>query len=67
MNNNSIRYSLIVVLLVALAFSFSGGKESDFDFYTIEEIGPKQLELIVEASGAIEAISAVEKIGRAHV
>ncbi len=60
MNNNSIRYSLIVVLLVALAFSFSGGKESDFDFYTIEEIGPKQLELIVEASGAIEAISAVE-------
>ena len=60
MNNNSIRYSLTVVLLVALAFSFSGGKESDFDFYTIEEIGPKQLELIVEASGAIEAISAVE-------
>ena len=60
MGNNSIRYSLIVVLLVALAFSFSGGKESDFDFYTIEEIGPKQLELIVEASGAIEAISAVE-------
>ena len=60
MNNNSIRYSLIVVLLIALAFSFSGGKESDFDFYTIEEIGPKQLELIVEASGAIEAISAVE-------
>ena len=60
MNNNSIRYSLIVVLLVALAFSFSGGKESDFDFYTIEEIGPKQLVLIVEASGAIEAISAVE-------
>ena len=60
MNNNSIRYSLIVVLLVALAFSFSGGKESDFDFYTIEEIGPKQLELIVEASGSIEAISAVE-------
>ena len=60
MENNSIRYSLIIVLLIALAFSFSGGKESDFDFYTIEEIGPKQLELIVEASGAIEAISAVE-------
>ena len=60
MNNNSIRYSLIVVLLIALAFSFSGEKKGDFDFYTIEEIGPKQLELIVEASGAIEAISAVE-------
>ena len=60
MENNSIRYSLIIVLLIALAFSFSGEKESDFDFYTIEEVGPKQLELIVEASGAIEAISAVE-------
>ena len=60
MGNNSIRYSLIAVLLIALAFSFSGEKQSDFDFYTIEEVGPKQLELIVEASGSIEAISAVE-------
>ena len=60
MGNNSIRYSLIVVLFIALAFSFSGEKQSDFDFYTIEEVGPKQLELIVEASGTIEAISAVE-------
>ena len=60
MGNNSIRYSLIAVLLITLAFSFSGEKQSDFDFYTIEEVGPKQLELIVEASGTIEAISAVE-------
>ena len=60
MGNNSIRYSLIVVLLIALAFSFSSEKKGDFDFYTIEEVGPKQLELIVEASGSIEAISAVE-------
>ena len=60
MDNNSIRYSLIAVLLITLAFSFSGEKKSDFDFYTIEEVGPKQLELIVEASGTIEAISAVE-------
>ena len=60
MGNNSIRYSLIAVLLIALAFSFSGEKKGDFDFYTIEEVGPKQLELIVEASGTIEAISAVE-------
>ena len=60
MGNNSIRYSLIAVLLIALAFSFSGEKQSNFDFYTIEEVGPKQLELIVEASGSIEAISAVE-------
>ena len=60
MDNNSIRYSLIAVLLITLAFSFSGEKQSDFDFYTIEEVGPKQLELIVEASGTIEAISAVE-------
>ena len=48
------------MLLITLAFSFSGEKQSDFDFYTIEEVGPKQLELIVEASGTIEAISAVE-------
>ena len=60
MGNNSIRYSLIAVLLITLAFSFSGEKQSDFDFYTIEEVGTKQLELIVEASGTIEAISAVE-------
>ena len=60
MGNNSIRYSLIIVLLIALAFSFSSEKKGDFDFYTIEEVGPKQLELIVEASGSIEAISAVE-------
>ena len=60
MDNNSIKYSLLAVLLIALAFSFSGEKKSDFDFYTIEEIGSKQLELIVEASGSIEAISAVE-------
>ena len=60
MDNNTVRYSLIAVLLITLAFSFSGEKQSDFDFYTIEEVGPKQLELIVEASGTIEAISAVE-------
>ena len=60
MDNNTVRSSLIAVLLITLAFSFSGEKQSDFDFYTIEEVGPKQLELIVEASGTIEAISAVE-------
>jgi HlyD family secretion protein len=60
MDNNTVRYSLVVVLLIALAFSFSNEEKGDFDFYTIEEIGPKPLELIVEASGTVEAISAVE-------
>ena len=59
MDNNLVRYSLIVVLLITLFFSFSNEKKDDFDFYTIEEIGPKPLELIVEASGTVEAISAV--------
>ena len=60
MDNNTIKYSLIAVLLIALAFSFSNKEKDDFDFYTIEKIGPKSLELIVEASGTVEAISAVE-------
>jgi multidrug efflux pump subunit AcrA (membrane-fusion protein) len=60
MKNNTVKYSLIAVLLIALIYSFSGEKKKGFDFYTIETIGPKKLELIVEASGAVEAISAVE-------
>lgn len=60
MDNNIIRYSLAFLLVLALGYTCSGNKKKDFDFFTIEEIGPKQLELIVEASGTIEAISAVE-------
>ena len=57
---NIIRYSLAFLLVLALTYTCSGEKKKDFDFFTIEEIGSKQLELIVEASGTIEAISAVE-------
>ena len=60
MDNNIVRYSLAFLLVLALAYTCSGEKDKDFDFFTIEEIGSKQLELIVEASGTIEAISAVE-------
>ena len=60
MDNKIIRYSLAFLLVLALAYTCSGEKEKDFYFFTIEEIGSKQLELIVEASGTIEAISAVE-------
>ncbi len=60
MDNSIIKYSLVFLLLIALAYTCSVEKKKDFDFFTLEEIGPKQLELIVEASGTIEAISAVE-------
>ena len=59
MDNNIVRYSLAFLLVLALAYTCSGEKDKDFDFFTIEEIGSKQLELIVEASGTIEAISVV--------
>ena len=35
-------------------------KEEEFKFYTLKEVGTKQLQLTVEASGTVEAISSIE-------
>ena len=37
-----------------------GGDEEEFKFYTLKEAGAQQLELTVEASGTVEAISSIE-------
>ena len=58
------KYSMIRML----GFSFSlmiiigcgGKKEEEFKFYTLKEAETQQLELTVEASGTVEAISSIE-------
>ena len=37
-----------------------GDNKKDFDFFTIEKVQSKFLELIIEASGSVEAISSIE-------
>ncbi|MFL2697981.1 MAG: efflux RND transporter periplasmic adaptor subunit [Gammaproteobacteria bacterium] len=49
-----------VVGLILLIIFFSSGKEESFDFYTLKKAGPKNLQITVEATGNVEAISAVE-------
>ena len=45
----------------ALLVSCGGGSdEEEFKFYTLKEAGAQQLELTVEASGTVEAISSIE-------
>ena len=45
------------VLLVSCG---GGSDEEEFKFYTLKEAGAQQLELTVEASGTVEAISSIE-------
>ena len=52
-----------VTLSISLMFLVScGGKkeEEEFKFYALKEAGSQQLELTVEASGTVEAISSIE-------
>ncbi|MDA9917365.1 efflux RND transporter periplasmic adaptor subunit [Gammaproteobacteria bacterium] len=50
-----------VVLSTAILVGCGGGdKEDEFKFYTLKEAGAQQLELTVEASGTVEAISSIE-------
>jgi HlyD family secretion protein len=52
---------LPILLSSALLVSCGGGKDEDeFKFYTLKEAGAQQLELTVEASGTVEAISSIE-------
>jgi len=52
---------LTVLLSSAILVGCGGGeKEEEFKFYTLKEAGAQQLELTVEASGTVEAISLIE-------
>ena len=53
------RMSLFIPLI--LIFGCGGGKdEEEFKFYALKEAASQQLELTVEASGTVEAISSIE-------
>ena len=57
-----INVKFLTVLLSTVIFVGCGGgdKEEEFKFYTLKEAGAQQLELTVEASGTVEAISSIE-------
>ena len=51
----------LLFFAVFLIVSCGGDKkEEEFKFYTLKEAGTKQLQLTVEASGTVEAISSIE-------
>ena len=59
MNDSMIRmlgFSIPLLLIIGCG----GKKEEEFKFYTLKEAETQQLELTVEASGTIEAISSIE-------
>ena len=59
MNNKTVRR--ISALPLILLVSCGGGKdEEEFKFYALKEAASQQLELTVEASGTVEAISSIE-------
>ena len=56
--NKIIKLALISPLLFVA--TSCGDNEKDFDFFTVEKVESKFLELIIEASGSVEAISSIE-------
>ena len=60
MNPLSIKSLTIFLSIIFLASCGGGKKEEEFKFYTLKEAGTQQLELTVEASGTVEAISSIE-------
>ena len=56
--NKFIKLALISPLL--LVTTSCGDNKKDFDFFTVEKVQSKFLELIIEASGSVEAISSIE-------
>lgn len=56
--NKFIKLALISPLL--LVTTSCGDNKKDFDFFTVEKVQSKFLEIIIEASGSVEAISAIE-------
>ena len=60
MNPLSIKSLTISLSIIFLASCGGDKKEEEFKFYTLKEAGAQQLELTVEASGTVEAISSIE-------
>ncbi len=59
--SNKIVKSMSLFLPLILIFGCGGGKdEEEFKFYALKEAVSQQLELTVEASGTVEAISSIE-------
>ena len=59
--SNKIFKGMSLLLLVILVVSCGSGKEEEeFKFYALKEAASQQLELTVEASGTVEAISSIE-------
>ena len=56
----STKYLLFAGLLFGLISCGGGKSEEEFKFYTKKEVASKQLQLTVEASGTVEAISSIE-------
>ena len=56
--NKFIKLALISPLL--LVTTSCGDNKKDFDFFTVEKVHSTFLELIIEASGSVEAISSIE-------
>ena len=56
--NKFIKLALISPLLFMIMSC--GDNKKDFDFFTVEKVQSKFLELIIEASGSVEAISSIE-------
>jgi len=58
---NKVFKGMSLFLLLILVVSCDGGKEEEeFKFYALKEAASQQLELTVEASGTVEAISSIE-------
>ena len=59
--SNKVFKGMSLFLLLILVVSCGGGKEEEeFKFYALKEAASQQLALTDEASGTVEAISAIE-------
>ena len=52
--------NLIFTICIMLVIGSCGGNDEEFDLYTIEKAESRYLELIIDASGSVEAISSIE-------
>ena len=60
MKHSIIRKVSLSISLIFIASCGGGKEEEEFKFYALKEAGSQQLELTVEASGTVEAISSIE-------
>tara|TARA_B100001057_G_scaffold493966_1_gene589538 strand:- start:1754 stop:2941 length:1188 start_codon:yes stop_codon:yes gene_type:complete len=52
--------NLILALFTLLVIGGCGDNDEEFDLYTIEKAESRYLELVIDASGSVEAISSIE-------